>query len=51
MIALLKFQIDFHRKPNPDTSEKDIEELKTIINSISSDETSLKSDRFTEYYR
>ncbi|XP_025408214.1 SUMO-activating enzyme subunit 1 [Sipha flava] len=48
--ALLKFQLDFHRKPNPDTSEKDIEELKAIIDSISPDEECIKPDYFNEYY-
>jgi hypothetical protein len=50
LLALLKFQLDFHRKPNPDTSEKDIEELKAIIDSISPDEECIKPDYFNEYY-
>ncbi|CAI6344059.1 unnamed protein product [Macrosiphum euphorbiae] len=52
--ALLKFQSDSNRKPNPDTSEEDIEELKSIIhpqiNDSSSDQENKESDVFEEYY-
>jgi len=53
LLALLKFQSDSNRKPNPDTSEEDIEELKSIIhlqiNNPSSDQEN-KEDVFEEYY-
>lgn len=49
-IALLKFQSDSNRKPNPDTCEEDIEELKSIINSSINHEV-LKPDMFEDYYR
>lgn len=48
-IALLKFQCNFNRRPNPDTCEKDIEELKTIIGSL--DLGNLNVDAFEEYYK
>ncbi|XP_060863076.1 SUMO-activating enzyme subunit 1 [Metopolophium dirhodum] len=52
--ALLKFQSDSNRKPNPDTSEEDIEELKSIIhlqiNYSSSDQENKEVDVFEEYY-
>jgi len=50
ILALLKFQSDSNRKPNPDTSEEDIEELKSIINS-SLDENNTNIGVFDEYYR
>lgn len=49
-IALLKFQSDTNRKPNPDTSEEDIEKLKSIIDSSINHED-IKLDMFDEYYR
>ncbi|XP_016656529.1 SUMO-activating enzyme subunit 1 [Acyrthosiphon pisum] len=51
--ALLKFQSDSNRKPNPDTSEEDIEELKSIIHlqiNYSSSDQENKDDVFEEYY-
>lgn len=48
--ALLKFQNDSNRKPNPATCEEDIEELKLIINS-SIEHTDLNPDIFDDYYR
>jgi len=54
LLALLKFQSDSHRKPNPDTSEEDIEELKSIINLqinySSSNQDNSDVDEFEEYY-
>lgn len=53
LLALLKFQSDSNRKPNPDTSEEDIEELKSIIHlqmNSSSDQKSTAIDLFEEYY-
>lgn len=43
--ALLRFQSDSQRKPNPDTSEEDIEELKSILSSLD------QKNNFDEYYR
>lgn len=48
-IALLRFQFDSNRKPNPDTSEEDIEELKSIISYF--DKIPINIDLFDEYYR
>ncbi|XP_022176840.1 SUMO-activating enzyme subunit 1 [Myzus persicae] len=51
--ALLKFQTDSHRKPNPDTSEEDIDELKSIIHhqiDYSSPDQEKTDDEFEEYY-
>ncbi|XP_015378939.1 PREDICTED: SUMO-activating enzyme subunit 1 [Diuraphis noxia] len=51
--GLLKFKSDSNRKPNPDTSEEDIEELKSIIHlqmNHSSDQESTDVDIFEEYY-
>jgi len=53
LLGLLKFQTDSNRKPNPDTSEEDIEELKSIIRlqmNSSSDQESTDVDVFEEYY-
>jgi len=54
LLALLKFQSDSHRKPNPDTSEEDIEELKSIIHLqidySSLDQEKTDNDVFEEYY-
>jgi len=47
LLALLKFQSDSNRKPNPDTAEEDIEELKSMIHSSSDPEN---KDVFEEYY-
>ncbi|KAL4122885.1 hypothetical protein QTP88_015144 [Uroleucon formosanum] len=52
--ALLKFQSDSNRKPNPDTSEEDIEELKSIIhlqiNYSSPEQENAEVDVFEEHY-
>lgn len=53
LLALLKFQTDSHRKPNPDTSEEDIDELKSIIHhqiDYSSPDQEKTDDEFEEYY-
>ncbi|XP_026811763.1 SUMO-activating enzyme subunit 1-like [Rhopalosiphum maidis] len=47
--ALLKFQSESNRKPNPDTCEEDIEELKLLIN-LSPDQTNTDNSLFDEYY-
>lgn len=48
-LALLKFQSESNRKPNPDTCEEDIEELKLLIN-LSPDQTNIDNSLFDEYY-
>jgi len=54
LLGLLKFQSDSHRKPNPDTAEEDIEELKSIINLQinypSANQGNSDVDEFEEYY-
>lgn len=54
LLALLKFQSDSNRKPNPDTSEEDIEELKSIIhlqiNYSSPEQENAEVDVFEEHY-
>jgi ubiquitin-like 1-activating enzyme E1 A len=47
--GLLKFQSDSNRKPNPDTSEEDIEELKSVIR-LQMNQESTDNDLFEEYY-
>jgi len=48
-IALLKFNCEFNRKPYPDTSEEDIEELKLIVESL--DLGNLEVEAFEEYFK
>jgi len=47
-LALLRFQCEFNRKPNPDTSEEDITELKSII--TFKEDTNNIIDKFDKYY-
>lgn len=46
--ALVKFHSSTNRKPNPDTSEEDIKELKSII---TFKEDAQNTEAFDKYYR
>ncbi|XP_027839917.1 SUMO-activating enzyme subunit 1 [Aphis gossypii] len=47
--ALLKFQSESNRKPNPDTCEEDVDELKSIVNPTL-DQLNISNNIFDEYY-
>lgn len=48
VLALLKFQCDYNRKPNPDTSEEDIAELKSFI--TFKENAEILAEKLDKYY-